>query len=150
MISTPIVTPAAALASQDRGSATGQGVRRMLVRLRNEVARETPRGGSPTSFQGSIGAWPTMSSRSVACIVCALMPWSCALAASSSSGVEASAWLCGGDGGRAAGAFCRKLPIARRGRARFEWLVLASATCGLCCAGGSRAFCSAAAPTGCL
>ena len=79
------------LASQDRGSATGQGVRRMLVRLRNDVARETPRGGSPTSFQGSIGAWPTISSRSVACMVCALMLCSCALSASSSSGVEASA-----------------------------------------------------------
>ena len=89
--SSPIVTPAAALASQDRGSATGQGVRRMLVRLRNEVARETPRGGSPTSFQGSIGAWPTISSRSVDCMVCALMLCSCALSASSSSGVEASA-----------------------------------------------------------
>ena len=59
LISTQIVTPAAALASQDRGRVTGQGVRRMLVRLLNEVARETPRGGSPTSFQGSIGAWPT-------------------------------------------------------------------------------------------
>ena len=89
--SSPIVTPAAALASQDRGSATGQGVRRMLVRLRNDVARETPRGGSPTSFQGSIGVWPTTSSRSVACIVCADMLCSCALSASSSSGVEASA-----------------------------------------------------------
>ena len=65
MISTQIVTPAAALASQERGSATGQGVRRMLVKLLSVVARETPRGGSPTSFQGSIGAWPTMSSRSV-------------------------------------------------------------------------------------
>ena len=91
LISTPIVTPAAALASHDRGSATGQGVRRMLVKLLNDVARETPRGGSPTSFQGSMGAWPTMSSRSVACIVCALMPCSCALSASSSSGVAASA-----------------------------------------------------------
>ena len=87
----PMVTLAAALASQDRGSATGQGVRRMLVRLRNDVARETPRGGSPTSFQGSIGVWPTTSSRSVACIVCALMLCSCALSASSSSGVEARA-----------------------------------------------------------
>ena len=73
--SSPIVTPAAALESHDRGRITGHGVRRMLVRLRNDVARETPRGGSPTSFQGSIGA----------------MLCSCALSASSSSGVEASA-----------------------------------------------------------
>ena len=89
--SSPIVTPAAALESHDRGRITGHGVRRMLVRLRNDVARETPRGGSPTSFQGSIGVCPTISSRSVACIVCADMLCSCAESASSSRGVEARA-----------------------------------------------------------
>ena len=68
----------------------GQGVRHMLVRLLNEVARETPRGGSPTSFRARSAPGP-MSSRSVACMVCALMLCSWALSASSSMGVEASA-----------------------------------------------------------
>ena len=147
--SSPIVTPAAALESHNRGRTTGQGVRRMLVKLLNEVARETPRGGSPTSFQGSIGAWPTISSRSVDCIVCALMHCSWALSASSSKGVEARA--CAGAGADGAGGgFCRKLPIERVAVARavegLFWPVLPVVALG---AAGTAPG-GAAAPAGCL